>query len=407
MVIKLRKTVDKIELKTEIVTDTAKIYKPIYKGDCYHAENLKTTYNIALLLPFALDDASKALDAAVETDPSTFECFNYMQFYAGFMLAADSLEKFGLHAKIQVLDADKLNDTLTIRQALRKPGMDKMDLLVGPMYASSFTIAARFAKKHEIGIVNPLSHRENIADKNPYVIKSQVSGAGISARLASFIKKNYPGANIISVQNDKKELKIMAEEFATQIKADITNHSFTGTLQEVVFANDQMAAVTKKLKTGAQNIVIMFSNSKTAVPNFVSLLNPSAKLYDLILIGMDGWDELDLETEFLVNLNYHQIATNYIDYGSEATQQFITRFKNKYGVVPLTSNHAFLGYDIGWYFLTSLMWYGDNYLMCLPGSIGKGLQYNFDFRTSNPGDGLLNWDVDILKLQDFKMVPVE
>ncbi len=407
MIIKLRKSVIESGSKPAIIADTANAYKPAYPGSCYSIDNLKATYNIALLLPFALDNAPAALDASAENDPSAFESFNYIQFYAGFMMAADSLEKYGLKAKIQVLDADKLNDTLTIRQILRKPGMDKMDLLVGPMYASSFTIAARFAKKHEIGIVNPLSRRENITERNPFVIKAQVSEAGISATLISFICKNYPGSNIVAVRNDNKEFKALADDFNSHLKTEITGDVFSGTLQQSVFANDQISDVTKKLKSGVKNIVIMFSNSKTAVPNFVSLLNQSAKSHDIILVGMDGWDELELETEFLVNLNYHQVASNYLDFESEAVQKFTNSFKAKYGAIPLASKHAFLGYDIGWYFLTSLMKYGNNYLSCMPGNSGTGLQYNFNLASAKPGDGLQNTDVAILKLQNYKMVLVE
>lgn len=407
MVLKLHKTIEKNSTNPSMSGGTGNIPRVLSDTNCYNPDHLKKTYNIALLLPFALDEASLALEAPVENDPSTYESFNYFQFYAGFMLAADSLVKYGLNAKIQVLDADRLNDTLTIRQTMRKPGMDKMDLLVGPMYASSFTVASRFAKKHEIGIVNPLSRRENIADGNPYVIKAQVSSEGISAKLSSFISRNYPSANIIAVQNDKKELKLLADDFITRIKSGIADHTFSGTLQESVFPTDQMTGLTKKLKAGTKNIVILFSNNKSAVPNFVSLLNSSAKAQEVILIGMDGWDELDLETEFLVNLNYHQLTTNYVDYESADVQQFVTRFRNKYGAVPLASGHAFLGYDIGWYFLTSLMWYGDNYLSCLPGNSGNGLQYNFSFIPAKPGDGLQNQDIEILKLQNYKMVPVE
>jgi len=407
MVIKLHKSTEETEPVPLTGTENSKVSGPMPAGDCYKAANLNTIYNIALLLPFAFDEATSALDAPVEDDPSSYENFNYMQFYAGFMLAADSLEKCGLQAKIHVLDADKLNDTMVIRQALRKPGMDKMDLLVGPMYGSSFTIASRFARKNEIPIVNPLSRRENITSGNPFVIKAQVAGAGVSAKLISFINKNYPGANVIAVQNDKKELKQMAEAFTSGLKSDIDGHIFTGTLQQSVFSTDQIAGVTKKLKDGVKNIVILFSNNKTAVPNFVSLLNTSSKTQDIILVGMDEWAGLELETEFLIKLNYHQVSSDYIDYESEATIQFINRFRNKYGAVALASKHAFLGYDIGWYFLSSLMWYGDNCISCLPGNKGNGLQYDFDFRSTKPGDGFQNMNVDILKLQDYKMVLVE
>lgn len=407
MILKLRKTTAK-SIPTPGIKNGQNI--PLIKGvngDCYNAANLKNTYKVALILPFLLADATAAIEAPEQKDPSDFESFNYFQFYAGFMLAADSLEKYGLHAQIQVLDGDKLNDTLTIRQTLRKPGMDKLDLMVGPMYANSFSVAARFARKNAIGIINPLSRRENIVEGNPFVIKSQVSSAGIALKLSSFIMHKYPNATIIAVRNDNKEYKTLINEFALEIKTGIASHSFKGNLQEVTYSKEMMAGLGKKLKSNTKNIIIFFSNNKTNVPNFVSLLNPLSKSNDILLMGMDGWEEFELETEFLVNLNFHQITSTFVDYESEAVKQFTTRFRNKYGAEPLASKYAFLGYDTGWYFLTSLMKYGDKYISCLPDYSGTGLQYNFHFTGTKPGDGFQNQDVSIIKLQDYKMIKVE
>ncbi len=407
MILRIRKRVIEINVNPDLKYNPDSIIQPLTKSDCYDSVNIKTTYKIALLLPFMLGKSADALDAPIDQEISGFESFNYFQFYAGFMLAADSLEKTGLRARIQVLDADKLNDTLTIRQALRKQGMDKMDLLIGPIFATSFNIAARFAQKNKIGIINPLSRRESIVKGNPYVIKTQASGSGIAAKLSAFIINHYPNSNIIAVIADKKEFSSISGEFAMQLKAGITTHTFNGTLQEANYSTDLMTGVTKKLKPGVKNIVILFSNNKNKVPNFVSLLNPYSKNNDIILIGMDGWEDLNLETEFLVNLKFHQVTSSYIDYESEAVQQFILKFRNKYGAVPMADKYAFLGYDIGWYFLNSLMMNGEKYISCLSSYMLKGLQNNFIFRGSQNGDGFQNQDITITKLQDYRMVRVD
>jgi hypothetical protein len=200
---------------------------------------------------------------------------------------------------------------------------------------------------------------------------------------------------------------MMINDFTSKIKMDIASHSFKGSLEEVTFSTEKMPGVEKRLKPNTKNIIIFFSNNKANVPNFISQLNPLSKSNDIILMGMDGWEELELETEFLVNLNFHQVTSSYINYESEAVQQFIVRFRNKYGALPLSTKHAFLGYDIGWYFFTSLMRYGDKYISCLPAYQGTGLQYNFDFSALKPGDGLQNQDINIIKLQDYKMIKVE
>jgi LysM repeat protein/ABC-type branched-subunit amino acid transport system substrate-binding protein len=408
MVLKLPKTQIKTEAKPEVKPNASpEVIQQASQVSCYSSGNIDKTYKVALLLPFLLEESSAAIEATEQKKTSDFENFNYYQFYAGFMLAADSLQKYGLHARIQVLDGDKLNDTLAVKQALRKPGMDKQDLIIGPMYANSFSVAARFAKKHEIGIVNPLSKRENIVSGNPFVIKTQVSGSGIADKLSKYINTHYPNANIISVRNDSKELKSTVDEFEAGIKGSIADHSLKCTLQTSTYTTDMMAGVSKKLKSNAKNIVIFFSNNKLSVPNFVSLLNPFTKSNDIILMGMDGWEDFDMETEFLVNLNYHQLTSTYIDYNNEAVKQFVSNFRNKYGAVPVPAKFAFLGYDIGWYFLTSLMWYGNDYLTCIPDHEGNGLQYNFKFKAGEKGNGIQNQDITIVKLQDYKMVKVE
>jgi len=119
MVLKLSKPDSKNTLKPALINDEVSVAGPVSTVRFYSADNMKVTYNIALLLPFLLDNSQDAIDAAEQKKASDFENFNYFQFYEGFLLAADSLQQYGLHARIQVLDGDKLNDTLTIRQTLR------------------------------------------------------------------------------------------------------------------------------------------------------------------------------------------------------------------------------------------------------------------------------------------------
>jgi ABC-type branched-subunit amino acid transport system substrate-binding protein len=306
-----------------------------------------------------------------------------------------------------VADADKLNDTLVIRQALRKPGLDKVNLIVGPVYATSFTIASRFARKNNIPLVNPLSKRENITDENPFVIKVQPSGPAIAAKLAAYISAHYPHANVVAVRYDKKDFASAADRFGELFKSTDPEKTFKGTYHETLYTADQMAGVVKKLESGQQNIVVFFTNNKTVVPNFISLLSPHAKSNDLILIGMDGWDEMDLETEFLVNMNFHQVVNGSVDYESPQVEQFITRYKNKYGASPIASRHAFLGYDIGWHFLTALMLNGTGFMNSLPGYHTEGLQYRLDFSADGKNSGISNQQVDIVKLVDYKWVKAE
>lgn len=379
----------------------------IDQADCYKLSNADHTYNIALLLPFALDDV---MEVSGEGDPApkpTDKCFEHYPFYAGFKLAADSLQKYGLNAKIYVYDADKQNDTLQIKSVLRKPEMQKMNLIIGPLYAGSFPIAARFAKKHQIPIVNPLSQREILVSANPGVMKIQPASLAIADKLASHIAKNYKHCKIVAVSSDSKDFLPMLDRFENNISQLSKDQSFSGSFTKVNLVDAKMAGVIQALDAGSGNIVIYFSENKSSVPNFVSLLNAQKGNREVVLIGMEKWSDMELETDFLVSLHYEQIAYSNINYSSRQVKDFTNQFVSHYNAKPIATQNAFLGFDLGWFYLTSLMWYGSDFQNCLQYNPYKGLEYNFDFRYFKEGDGMQNASVRILKLDDYKLVEIE
>jgi len=375
--------------------------------ECYSSENKSKTYNIAMLLPFSLDDVMLENSNETSTAKYSDDCFKYYQLYAGFLLAADSLKKYGLNAKIYVYDADSQNDTLKIKGALRKPEMSKMNLIIGPLYANSFPIAARFARKNAIPIVNPLSKRENLVVDNPYVIKIQPSALAVADKLSAYISSKYANSNVISVSFDTKENSAMINRFYQKLNQLKEEGTFGGTIQKVNFSNDKMAGVLQSLKQDKNNIVIYFTSNKSSVPNFISLLNSQKGNNNVTLIGMEEWNDMELETEFLVNLNFECIAFSNIDYNSHAITSFSQQFRSRYKAKPQVDQNAFLGFDLGWFYLTSLMWYGENFPNCMQYNNYKGLQYNFDFNSYKEGDGKQNATVKILKIVDYKLIEVE
>lgn len=404
MVILLRKPSPVIKKQESFKENPPAAESPVQKqGPCYSADNQNHEYKIALLLPLALDEANTALDAPAGQETSGLKSYEYFQFYAGFMLAADTLEHFGLKASLRVLDADKLNDTLVIREALRKTGMEKTDLIVGPMFASSFNIAARFSRKNHIGIVNPLSKRENIVESNPWVFKVQPPSSALAEKLVQEICRSFTAHDIILVSSDNKDLNALAGNVAQLLKTAYNQRTFVGNVKETSFTQG-IAGVKKLISPESKTAVVFFANNKEIVSGFISLLNPGSVSEHITLIGMDGWEAFDLDPEILTNLNYRQLSSWFIDYDSPEVKAFVARFRKGYGAYPEASKYAFLGYDIGMYFLTSLLWYGTGYKDCINENTFEGLQYRFRFERPAPTSGYVNKSIHMLRLENYKMV---
>ena len=392
-----------IQAKVKPVMEDKPLRSSVSRDSCYNKSNILKTYNIALLLPLNLEDADSILAQGDNSTKTTgdYKTFDFFQFYSGLMLAADSLEKAGFRARIHVLDADKEGDTLKTRKALRKNELSGMDLVIGPVFSSGFDVASRYARKEKVNIVNPLSRRDKITAGNPRLFKAQPSEESIAEGMAGYIIEKYPDANLIVIRNGK-ELSSLYEDFVQAVKKE---HKFPKShLKEVNYATDAMKGVTNALSAEGQNLVFMFTVSRTVVPNFVSLLNGCTKLNQLILFGMPGWENIDIETEFLVNLDYHQFSSSFIDYQSEPVKQFVKQFRSTYGAEPLSDKQAFLGFDLGWYFFRALMNYGTDFGPCLKFMDVNGLQYNFRFAADSPRDGYVNSSYKIIRLQDYKWV---
>jgi LysM repeat protein/ABC-type branched-subunit amino acid transport system substrate-binding protein len=376
----------------------------IKNDSCWNNAHLDRTYEIALLLPFDLENSDSIFsqDEASTLTVDDFKSYDFFQFYSGILLAADSLEKSGFKAHINVFDADKESDTLKIRKALRKNNLSGMDLVIGPVFARSFEVASRTALKEKIPIVNPLSRRERIIAGNPYVYMIQPSDESLAEGLAGFIAHNYKGANVIVCRNGAKELASLYSSFIRNLKK---YDSLPGMhIKEINYAVESFASLTKNLSSDKHNVILMFSDSRSLVPNFVSLLNNANKNQDITLFGLPGWESIGIETEFLSKLDYHEVCPTFVDYNSEAVNQFVKQFRAAYGTEPLVEKQAFLGFDIGWYFFQALMNFGPSFGPCLGNLDVNSLQTNFDFSVGAPGNGFQNSTFRIIQLNDYKWV---
>ncbi|MBK7213547.1 MAG: LysM peptidoglycan-binding domain-containing protein [Bacteroidales bacterium] len=405
---------NQVVVKEEPVSTPSNINKPssgflrVFPNDsCKDARNRSKTFEIALLLPLALEETDSIISLTEESPKniSDFKAFDFFQFYSGIKLAADSLEKSGFKANIHVYDADMEGDTLKIKKALVKSEMAHMDLIIGPVFVKSFDVAARFALKKHVNIVNPLSKRDRITEGNPFVFKAQLSDVALGAGLANHIAEHYPKANLILIRPDLKDNVSLYSAFLNTLKQDPAYNSMK--VKEINYAVETFTAVSKSINPDKQNVILLFSSSRALVPNFVSMLNNLAKDKDITLFGLPDWRELSIETEFLVKLNYHEASTSYINYESEAVKQFVRNFRSETGAEPQQEKHAFLGYDLGWYFFSALMNYGSDFPACLPSSQYQGFLNDYRFASPSGSGGYSNSCFRIITLRDYKWVEVK
>ncbi len=122
---------------------------------------IRDTVKIALLLPLMAaehDSLRKARPLETFINPNSKIGLSY---YMGLRLALDSLAKLGLHSKVYVFDTE--GDSSKVKEILRKPIWDEIDLAIGPLYGHLIGLIAPNLAYRKIPLINPFSRNEELA----------------------------------------------------------------------------------------------------------------------------------------------------------------------------------------------------------------------------------------------------
>lgn len=356
------------------------------------------TFSVSLLLPFNLDDIDtlkfqKNIRTAI---PS--KSYAAIEFYEGFLIAADSLKNTGLNLKISAFDAP--NDSLQIVHLLEKSELRKSNLIIGPFHNSPSSQATDYAKRNHIPIVIPYAQQNKLLLGNKYAIKVSASTSTQVEAVADFITKHYKKQNLIVLHNGLLKEKSSLTTFKNRCNAELGKDS----IAEVIFKTAGVKGLQAKLSATANNIIFIPSNDQAFVTSLVNSLRGLKKDFKIVLFGMESWvsfDNLDINT--IQDLQLHIPSSSYLNYSTPETKEMMKKYREKYKTDP--TKYALQGYDCGIYFLSELKKSGKDFYLGLPNSPKKGLQCNFQFVETAVESGYENKSVFILQYKDFTLSP--
>ncbi|MCX6252810.1 MAG: LysM peptidoglycan-binding domain-containing protein [Bacteroidetes bacterium] len=340
------------------------------------------TYRVALMLPLYLDQVSQMdVENIPAIEPVRYKSLQYIEFYEGFRMALDSLEKNGLSLKVYVYDIDK--DTNKTKRLLRNPDLRNMDLIIGLIYQKNFQMVAEFAQKNGINIINPISERNQIIRDHSHVFKMIPSDESQYSHLAELLSRKFNGDNILIVRNGKFPVKDAAEHMNNECSKINVQARVT----------EGVGAAISNLSNEKKNVFIVFSENKVYALELLTKLNEIRNDFTITVIGLPRWDKIEgLESDYLVNLKVHVLAPWFIDYSEPEVNRFVFSFHDKYKTDP--GILAFQGFDTGFYFLTALSKYGKNFGHCLSDLHMKSLHTDFQFmQTNNNGYENQHWEM--------------
>ncbi|MFP4469723.1 MAG: LysM peptidoglycan-binding domain-containing protein, partial [Bacteroidales bacterium] len=359
-------------------------------------------YRIALMLPlfYSVMD-SLQIHNQLRGEPEFIKPFAFIQFYEGFMMAVDSLKKLGLNADIYVYNVE--DDVFDTKQLLRNPELKRMDLIIGPVYSTSFKIVAEFAREHEIHIVNPLSNREEIIYDNPFVFKVQPTIDEQFHILADFLNTHHGNSQIFLAKHNEYRNALEFGRLKSTLNNKLNNrpYPFTTLYHEIIYMRDSLYTFMHNASTDHDNVVVTYSENNVFIFDIFRNLNELRDTFNITVVGMPRLRDIeDLELEYLNNLNTHMFADDYVDYGDPRVRNFVRGFRQRYATEPV--KYAFEGYDTGMYFLSALMKFGDDFGNCIGYYDRRLLNSNFNFERK-AGQGFRNVHWKLLEMRKYNL----
>ena len=366
---------------------------------------LKSRYNVAVLLPFASEGSDTVRINRLLNGTAQLPLLTQISadFYQGVLIAVDSLARQGLKVNLYVYNMPSSTDTSNHRldSILRIPMLPAMNLIIGPAYASQFKIVARFAAQHNIPIVSPLSPDNNILLGNAFTSKATPSPLTEMEDMADYIAAHHGRDNVIILHHRYAADDNYFNAFKKKYNSDLQLDSKTDTAT-VADYTDNMSKLGDKIAKDKNNIIVVPYQGESFVTKLVNQLANSKYSDDdsLVVYGMHNWLNIDvLDMGDLDTLNFHFASNEFVNYSDSCTKSFIKKYRYNYYTEP--SYYALQGFDIAYFYLSELKKFGTGLQDHLGDGAYKGVHTSFDFHRNDATGGYENRAIYMMEYKNY------
>lgn len=323
---------------------------------------------------------------------------NYMDFYCGAFLAADSLCQQGIPITLKVVDCAQ-QDSSIVEQ------LEGADLIIGPVTLQQQQMLQQFSIDHKIPIVSPLDTKcATLAEANPYFFTIPSTRETQIDNLISTLAEDEDG-DIVIFYNKESQSDL---SYFEQIEKALIHKGLR--FEKRSYGILQGRVITEKLKKemgdGRYKKVIIASEDEAFASDVVR---------NMALLGLDGtalsiygsaklrnFETIDAST--LYRLSYHFSTSFYVDYTDETTRSFVANYRALYNTEP--TPYAFQGYDILYYFISTMNELGDNFMDFVTYYPKNMLQNRFSFKRGNEESGLTNMGTRDVRFQSDNTISI-
>jgi LysM repeat protein len=300
------------------------------------AQTFKSNGNkkIALLLPFNIAKLDQDTINSTKSRLKKDKFLNMtLDFYAGALIAIDSVKKMGMNADIKILDSDETKSTSNVSNLISSQNLKSMDAIIGPFYQNNVEKTADLLSESNVPVISPLSKDYDKSYRNLY--QTMPTNEDIKNAMFDFMREK--NGNMIAIVDPKK---LSVKQFVLENHKDVAfaEYSESGTINT--------ESLRLKLIKDRLNFIIMETERTSLILNTLNVLSKLQSDYQIKLVILGENEALDFEeisVNRLTKLQLHYPSLARVNDSKEATI-FENTFRKKNKVLP--NLFATRGFDI-------------------------------------------------------------
>lgn len=319
---------------------------------------------------------------------------NYLDFYAGALLAVKQMKEEGMNLEIGLYDRSAY---ASVREWIEQERPGELQLLIGPVHSRDLEELAAEERLEHVPVISPMDPAaEPLLKTRPAFIQAPPSNSRQMENLLKMLQKDLlqtgarqvlliheeGGADTAAVRLAETLLKNSFIPYSTVSYGILQGRNIYGTLLQEL----QHSAAAQE----GPAVVLVPSNSEAFVSDVVRNLGLTVKENRTIhLFGMPKWRNFEtIDPELFHSMNLHLSLPYFVDYEDEAVKAFLFRYRALFRTEP--TPYAFQGYDLTRYFLRRLNQHGPSLFRQQKMPDGKLLQADFRFFRNTPEEGFEN-----------------
>ena len=280
-----------------------------------------------------------------------------VEFYRGFLMAADSVRKGGVNLDIHAWDC---GTTIAQTEQLL-PELTGFDIIYGPSSATQIPAVAEVCRERGMRLVLPFWSGQPLSDY-PLVYNATAPSSLVYEAAMKMMMTYYPDRNYIIVHSGTADLQgQLLSGTVTRSLAQRTNPARILELEGDDFVYESA------FNQFRDNMIILDDSSIRSLNILMAHLKDFHKKHPQYRFSLVGYPEWQNDTQHLLSEFYaadtYFISTIYYNVLDIRTKRFQSSYEKLFHT-PVTSgnpSYAALGFDLGFYTLSGISSLGDTF----------------------------------------------